>query len=329
MDAATDYILDRRRMRRKVVAWRAVAFVAVLLAVAAFVGATAYTSGGGFEKNSPHIARVPITGFISNSAYAMEQLEKIRKDGNVRAVIVAIDSPGGTTVGGEALYNAFRKIGAEKPVVASVGTLAASAGYMVAVAADHIVAPRTSIVGSVGVIMQYPDVTKLLGTLGVTMEEIKSSPIKGEPSPFNETPPQARAMLERMIDDTYTWFADLVIERRGFTEETAQGLLDGSVFTGQQALERKMIDGIGGEEAAKKWLVDEKKIDSDLEIVDWPLTRVEQDFLLSRAVMKGVFSLFGLSRWFDRGEELFAVQNKTRLDGFLSVWQVNTNVVKE
>lgn len=326
METTQDHIIDRRRMRRKLTVWRIVAFVAVGFAFVALIGAATIASGTNLKKTSPHIARVPVTGFISNSRHAMKQLEKIRKDKNVHAVIISVDSPGGTTVGGEALHNAFRKISATKPVVASIGTLAASAGYMVSIAADHVVAPRTSIVGSVGVIMQYPDATDLLGKIGVSVEEIKSSPLKAEPSPFNQTPPEALAMLETMLLDTYTWFANLVKERRGFSGDDAKGLLDGSVFTGKQALDHKLIDAIGDETVAKAWLVDEKKIDKSLEIVTWSLEKPRQDYILSRAVMGRILSAMGLSQWVSVSEELFAVQQRTRLDGFLSLWQVE-NIV--
>lgn len=323
MNSDPDFILDRRRMRRKITVWRLVSFIAIGVALVAFFGAIAVSSGTGLKKSSPHIARVPISGFISNSRYAMKQLKKIRDDKNVKAVIIAVDSPGGTTVGGEALHNAFREIGIKKPTVSSIGTLAASAGYMVAIASDHIVAPRTSIVGSIGVIMQYPNATKLLDTIGVKMEEIKSSPLKAEPSPFNETPPEARVMLESMLLDTYTWFADLVRKRRGFSENQAVDLLDGSVFTGKQALDNKLIDAIGGEDIAIQWLIEEKKISKDLEVIEWSLSKPQQDFLLARAALNGLLSNFGLSALFDLGEKHIAIQHKMHLDGFLSVWQID------
>ncbi|MEP3265338.1 MAG: signal peptide peptidase SppA [Hyphomicrobiales bacterium] len=323
MNTDPDYILDRRRMRRKITVWRLVSFIAIGVALVAFFGAIAVSSGTSLKKSSPHIARVPISGFISNSRYAMKQLKQISEDKNVKAVIIAVDSPGGTTVGGEALHNAFREIGTKKPTVSSIGTLAASAGYMVAIASDHIVAPRTSIVGSIGVIMQYPNATKLLDTIGVKMEEIKSSPLKAEPSPFNETPPEARVMLESMLLDTYTWFADLVRKRRGFSENQAVDLLNGSVFTGKQALDNKLIDAIGGEDIAIKWLIEEKKISKDLEIIEWSLSKPQQDFLLARAALNGLLSNFGLSALFDLGENHIAIQQNIHLDGFLSVWQID------
>ena len=325
MSATQDQILDRRRMRRKLTLWRVVSFVAVGIAIVALLSAVAIATGSSFKSSKPHIARVPISGFISNSRYALKRLEKLRKDKNVKGVIVAIDSPGGTTVGGEALHNAVRAIAKEKPTVTSIGSLAASAGYMIAVASDHIVAPRTSIVGSIGVIVQYPNATVLLDKLGVRVEEIKSSPIKAEPSPFNDTPQAARDMLENMLLDTYQWFADLVKERRGFSDSESEGLLDGSVYTGKQALDRKLIDALGDENTAKKWLVEEKKLDEDLKVVTWSLKKPKNDFPLTSALWKGALSALGIQELAEIPAKTLGTSRLGQVDGMLSVWQVDLN----
>lgn len=130
-------------------------------------------------------------------------------------------------------------------------------------------------------------------------------------------------MLESMLLDTYTWFADLVKDRRGLSEGDAKGLLDGSVFTGKQALDRKLIDAIGGEDVARKWLVEEKKIDQNLEIVSWSLSKPEQEFFLARAMIDHVLSSLGLAHLYQSGKQTVATQGGLNLDGFLSVWQVN------
>ena len=325
MSATQEQILDRRRMRRKLTLWRVVTFVAVGIAIVALLSAVAIATGSSFDNQKPHIARVPITGFIANSRYALERLEKLRKDKNVKGVIISINSPGGTTVGGEALHNAVRAIAKEKPTVTSIGGLAASAGYMIAVASDHIVAPRTSIVGSIGVVMQYPNATGLLDKLGVSVEEIKSSPLKAEPSPFNETPQAARDMLESMLIDTYQWFADLVKERRNLSASDSEGLLDGSVFTGKQALDRKLIDGLGNEDTAKQWLIDEKKVDKNLKVVTWSLKKPKKDFPLTSALWESALSSFGLQELAELPGKTLETSRLGHIDGMLSVWQVDIN----
>lgn len=326
MTTVQDHILDRRRLRRKITFWRAISFVAVAVTIVALMSAVVIASGSVFKTQKPHVARVPISGFIANSRYALKRLEKLRKDKNVKGVIIAIDSPGGTTAGGEALHNAMRSIAKEKPTVTSIGGLAASAGYMIAVASDHIVAPRTSIVGSIGVVFQYPNASGLLDKIGVQVNEIKSSPLKAEPSPFNETPVAARQMLEAMILDTYQWFADLVKERRGFSDADSEGLLDGSVFTGRQALDRKLIDALGDENTAKQWLVDEKKVSKDLEVVTWSLKKPRNDFPLVGAIWKGVLTAIGVGELVQIPAEALHSSRFNQLDGMLSVWQVDVNV---
>ena len=162
----------------------------------------------------------------------------------------------------------MRRLAAQKPVVAQVGTLAASAGYMIASATDHIVARQSSIVGSIGVLVQFPDLTGLLDKLGVKVEAVKSAPLKAEPSPFNPTTEEERAMLRAMILDSYDWFIDVVDQRRPLSRSEVAALADGSVFTGRQALTRKLVDQLGGEQEAIGWLAGQG-VDGELEVIEW------------------------------------------------------------
>ena len=155
-------------------------------------------------KSVDHIAKVKIEGTILEDENLIKRLDDIRKSSTVKGVILSVDSPGGTTAGGEAIFDAVRAVAKEKPVVAQVGTLAASAGYMIASASDHIVARKSSIVGSIGVLVQFPDFTGLMDKVGIKLEEVKSSPLKAEPSPFNPTTEEERAMIRSMILDSYT-----------------------------------------------------------------------------------------------------------------------------
>src|SRR5690606_37690643 len=122
----------------------------------------------------------------------------------------------------------------KKPTVATMGTVGASAAYMAAIATDHIVARRTTITGSIGVIFQFPEVSQLLDKVGVQMDEIKSSPLKAEPSPFHAPTPEARAVIESIVRDSYDWFVDIVAERRGLDRSDALVLADGRIYTGRQ-----------------------------------------------------------------------------------------------
>ena len=184
MTNRADEIIDRRRLRRKLTFWRV---VALLLVVAAIIGTASWVMrdrvGGGIDQ----IAKIKVEGTITEDEDLLERLERLRTSERVKGVIVWINSPGGTTAGGEAIYEAVRRLAEEKPVVAQVGTLAASAGYMIASAADHVVARQSSIVGSIGVLVQFPDVTGLMEAMGIKVEGVKSSPLKAEPSPFTPT----------------------------------------------------------------------------------------------------------------------------------------------
>ena len=231
-----DDIIDRHRLRRKLTFWRSAALLVAALAVA---GLGYVLFGADLAPTAAnHIAKVKIDGTITEDDELLERLKKIRESSAVKGVILSMNSPGGTTAGGEAIFDEIRRLAAAKPVVAGVGTLAASAGYMIASAADHIVARKTSIVGSIGVLVQYPDVTGLMDKVGVKLEQIKSSPLKAEPNPFNPTTEEARAMIRRMILDSYDWFIGLVAERRSLPRDQVTALADGSVFTGRQALDR-------------------------------------------------------------------------------------------
>ena len=184
-------------------------------------------------------------------------------------MILRIDSPGGTTAGSEAVYEAVRKISAKKPVVAVMDTVAASGGYITALAADHIVARGNTITGSIGVIFSFPEVSKLLDTVGIKMEELKSGELKAEPSPYKPVTEKVRAVSMEMVKDGYDWFTGLVAERRQLPMPRVVELSDGRVYTGRQALAVKLIDEIGGEEQAVAWLETEKKLAANLPIEDW------------------------------------------------------------
>ena len=325
---SADEIVDRRRMKRRITFWRIVALLLLAASIAAVLWAL-----GAFEglskQSSDHIARVRISGVITNDKPMLDLLEDLKDKDQVKAVILDISSPGGSTVGGEAIYEAVRELAEEKPVATSVGTLAASAGYMIAAASDHIVARRSSIVGSIGVIFQYGQVSELLDKIGVEVKEIKSSPLKAEPSPFKPASPEAQAMIDRIVQDSYQWFVGLVAERRDFTPLKARQLADGSIFTGAQGLENGLIDEIGDEETAKAWLVAEKGLSKDLEIYSWKPDR-GNDLYPSNPAGKAATALrwlavqLGLAAPAAPLHELYEVlPDRLFLDGLVSMLQID------
>jgi len=238
----------------------------------------------------------------------------------VKGVILYVNSPGGTTTGGEAIYEGLRKLAEKKPLTAQFGTIAASAGYIVGLATDHIVARGNTITGSVGVLVEWPEFVDLAEKLGVKVHAVKSGPLKATPSPFERLDEGSKKVAQGMVDDGFKWFQNLVETRRGIKLAEVPGLLDGRIFSGREALEAKMIDAIGGEDEAVKWLKDVKKIDKDAEVVDWkPKSTSGWGLFSSASAMVG--HLFG-----QRAEAVAEMLLKGRanstsgLDGLLSVW---------
>ena len=321
-----DTIVDRRRMRRKLTFWRVFAILIVIGAVVA-VGAALRVPGTDVltGQASGSIARVTITGLIRGDQERVEALERLGKS-RARAVIVHINSPGGTTSGSEQLHDSLMRLKEQKPLVVVVDGLAASGGYIAAVAADHIVALETSLVGSIGVLFQYPNVADLLKTLGVKIEEIKSSPLKAAPNGFEPTSPEARAAIESVVSDSYAWFKGMVKARRQLDDEMLQRVADGRVFTGRQGIPLKLVDELGDERTAIAWLAKEKNIDPKTPVRDCgPGDRLGDLPFLHTAIVTSLDAV-GLGSFARRFEEWGAVQaiERLNLDGLLALWHPPT-----
>jgi protease-4 len=321
-----DTIVDRRRMRRKLTFWRVLAILIVIGAVVA-VGAALRVPGTDVltGQASGSIARVTITGLIRGDQERVEALERLGKS-RARAVIVHINSPGGTTSGSEQLHDSLMRLKEQKPLVVVVDGLAASGGYIAAVAADHIVALETSLVGSIGVLFQYPNVADLLKTLGVKIEEIKSSPLKAAPNGFEPTSPEARAAIESVVSDSYAWFKGMVKARRQLDDEMLQRVADGRVFTGRQGIPLKLVDELGDERTAIAWLAKEKNIDPKTPVRDYRLRDRLGDLPFLHTAIVTSLDAVGLGLFARRFEEWGAVQaiERLNLDGLLALWHPPT-----
>ena len=312
-----EYLL-RRRLRRKLTFWRVTGLG--LLAVVLIWGVARLTGLDPFsESRGQHIAEISVDGLIVGSDARLDLIDELGKQDNVRAVIVKINSPGGTTSGGEALYESLRALSEKKPVVATIDGIGTSAAYMAALATDRIFARRASITGSIGVIYQSPNVTALLDKLGIRMEEIKSDPLKASPNPFSPTSPEARAVIQDLIDDSYEWFLDLVKERRNFDEATARTLADGRVYSGDRALSVKLIDAIGSQDDARDWLITEYNLDSQIKVIE---REISDDEPVLSLTMRALFVTFAKTIGLGGVESaiLDAVSAPTQLDGLISVW---------
>jgi protease IV len=324
MSLDADTIVDRRRMRRKLTLWRV---LAVLLAVVVVVGGAALLtpSGARLTGAGGHIARVTITGLLRSDSDRVEALERLARS-SAKAVIIHVNSPGGTTAGAEQLHDALLRLKEKKPIVVVVDGLAASGGYITAMASDHIVAQSSSLVGSIGVLFQYPNVYELLKTVGVKVEEIKSSPLKAAPNGFEPTSPEARAALEAIVMDSYAWFRGMVKDRRGMDDALLNRVADGRVFTGRQAIGLKLIDELGDEKTAIAWLAKEKSIDPNLPVRDFRLRERFGDLSFLHVAAIAVLDAAGLGSFARRLEEWGTVQaiERLNLDGLLALWHPPT-----
>jgi protease IV len=320
MSLDSDLIVDRRRIRRKLTFWRVAAAIVAIAAIVA-VGLVVAPGRGGLAT-SGSIARINIEGLIRSDQDRVEALDRLA-DSSAAAVIVHINSPGGTTAGSEQLYDALTRLKAKKPLVVVVEGLAASGGYITAIAADHIIAQQTSLVGSIGVLFQFPNFTDLLKTVGVKVEEVKSSPLKAAPNGFEPTSPEARAALDSLVKDSYAWFRGLVKERRGMDDALLDTVADGRVFTGHQAVDLKLIDQLGDERTAIAWLVAQKGVKKDLPVHDYKLVPRFGDLTFLRTAASTTLDALGLPSIARQIEHAGSVQAVDRLglDGMLALWQ--------
>ncbi|WP_020181444.1 signal peptide peptidase SppA [Methylopila sp. M107] len=310
-----DAILDRRSLRRRLAIWRigALGLVALLVVVAAL--GVFGRGGGGPGPRGPHIAKVEVSGVIFDDEKRQKLLADLAKS-NAKGVLLMVDSPGGGVTASEDLYEAIRLIAKDRPVAAVVGTVAASGGYIAAIASDHIVARKTSITGSIGVLAQFPNFTGLLKTVGVQVESIKSSPLKAAPNGVEPTSPEARKALESLILDSYDWFKGVVEERRGLKGADLANVSDGRIFTGRQAIELKLVDEIGGEQEAIAWL-ETKGVDTKLPVKTWKPRQGPFSGFGAASLAAGAADAAGMHALADG---LRRTGNALVLDGVLAIW---------
>jgi len=319
MTLDSDILIDRRRLKRNLTLWRVLAILAVVAAIA-FASLRNDSAASLFGIGRDHIARVSVDGFIGDSRQRHELLTKLAKNDHVKAVIVAVDSPGGTTTGGEALYEDLRELSKAKPVAAVFGTVAASAAYLCGIGTDYIVARGNTITGSVGVIFQWADVTDLLNKVGVKVDEVRSGPLKAKPSPFTPPDEASRQLTEELVKDSQGWFLGLVAERRKAAASSMDDIKTGRIYTGREALKIGLIDAIGDEQTAIKWFTDTRKVASGLKVKDWKPQRSVSG--LFQSSLTGLAGKLGLGSLIDSSvlEGLEALKDRP-LDGLFSIWQ--------
>lgn len=271
----SDSLAATAHFRQKASKWKNIALLlaifSIMLAVKCLFGSKL---SGNVADVGDYIADIKISGIIFEDDFRSEILKKVSEENAVKAVIVRIDSPGGGIVGSEILYNDLRKIAEKKPLVVVMESVAASGGYMAALASDYIVAYNGTLTGSIGVLLESPEVTDLANKIGIKFNTYKSSPLKGSPSPFEKSNATVDKVVAESIDDSYEFFKNLVLSRRG--EKLKDGkksiALDGRAFTGRQALQVGLIDSVGGKDDAIAHLI-ENKINPSLPIREIEITK--------------------------------------------------------
>jgi len=316
-NVTADYLVDRRKLRRQLTTWRVIAIVFAVVAV--LVAAVRF--GGFVSQSRPHIAKLELSGVITGDEDTLKKLRDIGRSSAV-AAILEINSPGGTTEGSEVLYDEIRRLEQKKPVVAVVGGMAASGAYIAALGADHIFAHGNSIVGSIGVLVQYPNFSGLMDKVGVKYESIKSSPLKASPNGFEPTSDAARQAIGALVEDSFSWFKDLVRVRRGLSDEELAKVDDGRIFNGRQGLPLKLIDALGGEPEAIAWLEQEKGVARKLPVRDWSRPPNFAGFRMS-SVAAALAEAVG---WNALAEVLreTATPSSGSVDGLMSIWQLSS-----
>lgn len=279
MPLSADQILDRIKLKRKLSSWRLVAIIAFVFLFLSLFSSNSTKPAKVSVIESNYIARIYIDGMILNDRDRLEILSDIHENSSIKAVIVHINSGGGTPVGGENLLHALRKISSVKPTVTVVEDVAASGAYMAAMGTDYIVARETSIVGSIGVISTSFEVTELAEKVGVKFTNIRTSPFKGGPIPTDKISPEMRYELESISSDVYETFLSMVKDRRPMIKpESFAEVTEGRVFTGKQSVINGLADALGDEEVAIKWLNEQRQIPKELKVKEIELFYPDNKF---------------------------------------------------
>jgi len=245
--------LDRSRRR-----WRLGAIV--LLAVLTFYSFLNVLGDANVKPKSDHIAYIEIVGFIGDDVERNDKLHALAKDNSAVAVIAHIDSPGGSMVGGLNLYHALKQLAAAKPLVVTMGNTAASAGYMAAIAGEHVIASEATLTASIGVFMPLVNATGLAEKLGLQSIPVASGDMKTATYPLADRNPAAEAQLQEMVLELQDVFLSYVKQNRKLSAETLALISDGRVMIGQRAQKLGLVDALGTRQDALNWLYTAKNI---------------------------------------------------------------------
>lgn len=272
-----EYIIDNYLLKKRARRWKYLALsIIIVFMIVSFVKF--------LPTKTDYIGTIDIEGTLYEDKLREQVLSDLKDDDYLKALIVNINSGGGSVVGSEKIYNALKDIATKKPVIAVLGTMATSGAYLVALSADHIIAYNGTLTGSIGVIMQSPEVTELADKLGIKFNNFKSSELKASPNLFEKLTTKAKEAIMFSIDDASDYFINLVAVNRNLSSEQIKEITLGKIYTGRQALKLNLVDQIGTSKDAILWLKINKGVNIDLKIdeiktsrkLTWPM-RVLQD----------------------------------------------------
>ncbi len=271
MNISPDYLIERKRNKFQLAKWKIICLL-LISAIIFIVGNKIFTNKNisylSKDMSGDYIANILLEEIIYDDLSRVKKLEKIAVDKNVKAVIIHINSPGGSVVGSEMLYNSFRKIAKNKPVVVVMDSVAASGGYLIALGGDYIIAHNGTITGSIGVLMEMPEITELAERVGIKFNHFKSNHLKANPSFTEKLNSEAEKAVMDNIYDVYDYFTELVSKRRNLDLDFVRKIADGRVYSAKLAMQYKLIDEIGNEDSAIKWLEEKKDIPKNLKILE-------------------------------------------------------------
>jgi protease-4 len=267
MSLPPEIIIERKSNRKKLALWQMFTVIAIIaLVVLMFNNKNIKTMpNAGIGTN--YIASITIDDEIIYQNDKRDKIiESLKDDKYAKAVIVNLNSSGGTAVGSEIIYKILRDIGKTKPIVSVMSSIATSGAYMIALSGDYIIAHHTTLTGSIGVIIRSFEATDLAEKIGIKFNNLKTNQNKAALFPTEKLTPEVEAVVMESLNDTYDYFVSLVMERRKLSREATEKLADGRVYTGNQALKYGLIDAIGTQKDAVEWLKKNKNIAQNLEV---------------------------------------------------------------
>ena len=246
-------------------------FAGIIAGASVIVSVISALSPDGKEvKYGEKVGVVNVKGPILDAAPIIDSLQRFDRSGGIKAVVVRIDSPGGAVGASQEIYRQIRKTAENKPVIASMGNIAASGGYYIASAADGIVANPGTITGSIGVIMEYTNIEKLLEKIGLYPVVITSGKYKDMGSPLREMTGDERRLLQEFADTVHRQFVEDVARGREMETSAVSKIADGRIMSGQTAREHGLIDRMGNMADAVDWAAEKGGIKGDPKTVSLP-----------------------------------------------------------